>query len=340
LCRPRFTQARHEDGIINFFIPRSFMRIVFMGTPDFAVPSLERIASEKQEFDIALVVTGSDKPRRRKNAQEEPTPVKKAALRLGLPVYETDDPSGPELAAAVAAARPDVIVVAAFRILPPAVYTLAPKGAFNLHASLLPAFRGAAPINWAIIRGEKETGVTTFFLQEKVDTGNMILMEKIPVGADDNASTLAEKLSLAGAGLVLETLRRIAGGRVALQRQDDRFASRAPKLTRENTRIRWNSAAVELCDFIRGLAMKPAAWTTLGGRTLKIYRAQPCAGPLPSEPSGPGGVLIHEGQFLVGAADGWIRLELLQFEGKKMMEASEFLRGFRPEEYLTPLVLS
>lgn len=316
------------------------MRIVFMGTPDFAVPSLESIASEQQDFDIVLVVTGSDKPRRKKNAPEEPTPVKKAALRLGLPVYATDDPSSSELAAAVAAARPDVIVVAAFRILPPALYTLASQGAFNLHASLLPAYRGAAPINWAIIRGEKETGVTTFFLQERVDTGNMILMKKIPVAGEDNASTLAAKLSVAGASLVLETLRQIAGGRVELQRQDDRFASRAPKLTRENTRIRWSSASGELCDFIRGLAMKPAAWTTLGGRTLKIYRAQPCSGPSPSEDVGQGGVLIHEGRFLVRTADGWIRLEQLQLEGKKMMEAAEFLRGFRPEEYPVPLVLS
>ena len=329
-----------SDGFINFFISRPFMRIVFMGTPDFAVPSLERIASEKQGFDIVLVVTGSDKPRRKKNAPEEPTPVKKAALRLGLPVYETDDPSSPELAAAVAAARPDVIVVAAFRILPPAVYTLAAQGAFNLHASLLPAYRGAAPVNWAIIRGEKETGVTTFFLQERVDTGSMILMDKIPVAADDNASSLGEKLSLAGASLVMETLRHIAGGLVELQRQDERFASRAPKLTRENTRISWDSPSAGLCDFIRGLAMKPAAWTMLGGRTLKIYRAHPCAGPSSSEDLGPGGVLIDEGRFLVRTADGWIRLELLQLEGKKMMEASEFLRGFRPEEYPAPLELS
>lgn len=316
------------------------MRIVFMGTPDFAVPSLRRIASEHAACEIVLVVTGKDKPRRKKNAPPEPTPVKQAALELGFPVYETDDPADPAFVAAVAASRPDVIVVAAFRILPPEVYVQAKLGAFNLHASLLPAYRGAAPVNWAIIRGEKVTGVTTFFLQEKVDTGNMILTREVPIAADDNATDLSRKLSLEGAGLVVETLGKIAEGNVVLRTQDSKLASRAPKLTRENTRIRWDMTVAALCDFIRGLAMRPSAWTTLGSRTLKIYRAVPCVAASVPAVCEPGRVLIHDGRLLAGALDGWIEVQQLQLEGKKMMEASEFIRGFRAEEYPSPLTFA
>jgi len=317
------------------------MRIVFMGTPDFAVPSLQRIASGNHEFEIVLVVTGRDKPRRKKNALPEPTPVKQHALELGLPVYETDDPSSDEFVAVVSASRPDVIVVAAFRILPPAVYSLARFGAFNLHASLLPAYRGAAPINWAIIRGEKITGVTTFFLQEKVDTGSMILTEAVTISEDDNATLLADKLSMTGATLVVETLRLIDAGTVSVKRQDDRLASKAPKLTKENTRIRWNSRSAELCNFIRGLAMKPAAWTTMDGKNLKVYKAFPVDSQisLPERDSEPGSVYIDDSGLLVRTADGWIALHQLQLEGKKNMEVQEFLRGFRYEDRERPIRL-
>lgn len=314
------------------------MRIVFMGTPEFAVPSLRLIASEQYGFDVVLVVTGQDKPRRKKHAAPEPTPVKKAAIELDLPVYETDDPSSPAFAHAVAAASPDVIVVAAFRILPPEVYKLARFGTFNLHASLLPAYRGAAPVNWAIIRGETVTGITTFFLQDRVDTGNIILAREVPVLPEDNATTLAEKLSEEGASLVVETLRLIASGAVSVRRQDGRFASKAPKLTRENTRIRWDSPASELCNFIRGLAMKPAAWTMLDGKSMKVYRAVH-AGDNQEGQGVPGTVLIYDGRLLVSAVDGWIEILQLQLEGKKIMDASEFLRGFRLDEYPQPLVL-
>ena len=317
------------------------MRVVFMETPDFAVPSLRQIASESFRYEVVLVVTGKDKPRRKKNAPPEPTPVKQTAIELGLPVYETDDPADPSFIAAVAACRPDVIVVAAFRILPPEVYTLARLGAFNLHASLLPAYRGAAPVNWAIINGEKVTGVTTFFLQEKVDTGNMILSGEVAIADEDNATTLSGKLSREGALIVSETLRRISEDRAEVRCQDDRLASRAPKLTRENTRIRWDAPATVICNFIRGLAMRPSAWTMLGGKTLKIFRAVP-SGLFPAlpEPCGPGSVLVRDGKLLVVVLDGWIEVRQLQLEGKRMMDAPEFLRGFRPEEYPEPLVLA
>jgi methionyl-tRNA formyltransferase len=307
-----------------------------MGTPGFAVPSLQALAAARQEFEIVLVVTGADKPRRGRHAEPEPCEVKKAALSLGLPVHETDDVDNPQFIAKIAGCRPDVIVVAAFRILPPAVFKLARLGAFNLHASLLPSYRGAAPVNWAIIMGERETGVTTFFLQERVDTGNIILKEKTPVDPRENATELSERLSRIGAGAVVETLRRIAAHNAAVTLQDDALATKAPKLTRENTRIRWSQPVSSINDFIRGLSLKPAAWTTFEGKTMKIFRAAPASitGKLPGEP---GSVMIEGGRFLVSGSDGWLEVLSLQLEGRKTMEAAEFLRGFR--QTMGPLVL-
>ncbi|WP_264357646.1 methionyl-tRNA formyltransferase [Chlorobaculum tepidum] len=303
------------------------MRVVFMGTPEFAVPSLRRIAAMKPQFETVLVVTGCDKPRRSKNSPPEPTPVKQAALELGLPVLEADDVSSHEFALQVAAARPDVIVVAAFRVLPPEVLELPPLGTFNLHGSLLPAYRGAAPVNWAIINGDAETGVTTFFLQKSVDTGNIITMDRTPIGPDENAFELLKRLSEIGAGTVERTLTMIADGAVMPEKQDERFATKAPKLNRENTRIDWNQPVQRLHDFIRGLALKPAAWTTFGGKSLKIYKAKACA--IETAPDEPGTLRIADGRLLVAGTDGWIELLSVQAEGKKAMDGELFARGLR-----------
>jgi len=303
-----------------------------MGTPDFAVPSLQAIAAEKEKFEIVLVVTGRDKPRKSKHADTEPSAVKQAALALGLPVYEVDDVTSPDFAETVAACRAEVIVVAAFRILPPAVYEQASLGTFNLHASLLPAYRGAAPINWAIIRGEEETGVTTFFLQQRVDTGNIILQEKTAIAPDENAGELAARLSVIGARVVVATLQLIASGSMEVLSQNDVHASRAPKLTRDNTRLEWSQPVSVLHDCIRGLAMKPAAWTTFRGKTMKIFRAAPAeffVETLSFEP--PGTLFVDQGRLYAKGSDGWLELLLLQLEGRKTMEASEFLRGFRQD---------
>jgi methionyl-tRNA formyltransferase len=182
------------------------------------------------------------------------------------------------------------------------------------------------------------TGITTFFLQERVDTGSIILTREVPLLPEDNATTLAGRLSEDGASLVVETLRAIAAGSVRLRQQDDRLASKAPKLTRENTRIRWDSPASDLCNFVRGLAMKPAAWTTFHGKNLKIYRAT-YAGDNRAGGGEPGTVVVYDERLLVSAGDGWIEILQLQLEGKKVMDASEFLRGFRQQEYPQPLVL-
>jgi len=305
------------------------MRIIFMGTPEFAVPALQAIAAEKSAFDIVLVVTGKDKPRKSKYAAVEPSPVKQAALALELPVHEVDDVKDPAFAEIVAAYRPDVIVVAAFRILPPTVYEQAHFGSFNLHASLLPAYRGAAPINWSIIKGDHETGVTTFFLQQRVDTGTIILQEKTTIAPDENAADLACRLSEIGARVVVSTLHLIASGAVDVSDQNESLASRAPKLTRDNTRIDWGQPVAVIHDFIRGLAIKPAAWTTFQGKTMKIFRATPGV-LLPEDASAISGrVLVNQGRLYAACSDGWLELLSLQLEGKKYMEASEFARGFR-----------
>jgi methionyl-tRNA formyltransferase len=304
------------------------MRIVFMGTPDFAVPSLRRIAAESGEYEVVLVVTGSDKPRRNSRSEPEPTPVKSAALELGLPVYVTDDVRSAEFVARVAESRPDVIVVAAFRILPPEVFELPKLGTFNLHGSLLPAYRGAAPVNWAIIQGESRTGVTTFFLKKSVDTGNVITFDETPIGPDENASDLIVRLSEIGAGTVARTLSMIRSGNVVPQKQDDSLATKAPKLTRENTRIDWSQPVQRLHDFVRGLAMKPAAWTTLGGRMVKICRTRPQAGTIAGE-AAPGTLRIEGGRLFARGLDGWLEVLELQAEGKKAMDGESFARGLR-----------
>ncbi|MEI6757886.1 MAG: methionyl-tRNA formyltransferase [Chlorobium sp.] len=305
------------------------MRIIFMGTPEFAVPSLQAIAAASNEFELVLVVTGADKPRKSKHAAPEPCPVKQAALALGLPVYETDDVTNPEFADTVAAHQPDVIVIAAFRILPPAVYEQAKLGAFNLHASLLPAYRGAAPINWALIKGDRETGVTTFFLQKRVDTGSIILSAKTSVAADENATDLAHRLSVIGARVVVDTLHLIASGKVEVSGQDDSLASKAPKLTRDNTRIVWSQPVAAIHNFIRGLALKPAAWTIFQGKTMKIFKAAPAGPSLDASHTLPGTILVDQGRLYAIGSDGWLEILSLQIEGRKPMEASEFLRGFR-----------
>ncbi len=296
-----------------------------MGTPDFAVPSLQAVAADPS-FEIVLVVTGKDKPRRRKHADAEPSSVKQAAIALSLPVYEVDDVMEPDFAATIAANRPDVIVVAAFRILPPAVYEQARLGAFNLHASLLPAYRGAAPINWSIIKGERETGVTTFFLQQRVDTGNIIHQERTAIYPDENATELARRLSVIGAQVVVDTLHLIASGAVQVSGQNEALASRAPKLNHDNTRINWAQPVSVINDFVRALALKPAAWTTFQGKEMKIFRAAPS---VELSSASPGTVLVEQGRLYARAADGWLELLSLQLEGRKPMEASEFVKGFR-----------
>jgi len=311
------------------------MRVIFMGTPMFAVPSLRAVAEADNDVEIVLVVTGKDKPRRSQRAEPEPTPVKKAAKELGLAVLEIDDVKDARFADTIARYRPDVIVVAAFRILPPAVYELARLGSFNLHASLLPRYRGAAPVNWTIINGDRETGVTTFFLGRKVDTGNIILQQRTPVASEETAGELTERLADIGAGVVVKTLKRIRDGEAEPTIQDDAMATRAPKLTSENTRIDWAEPVDAICDFVRGLSPKPSAWTVFNHRKVKIYRVAPGMFQLPEQDEQqkvPGALVVDGTRMFVMALDGWVEILSLQMEGKRKMGAADFCCGFRCEE--------
>jgi methionyl-tRNA formyltransferase len=300
------------------------MKLVFMGTPEFAVPSLKRLHAEGH--DIVLVVTNIDKPRRGIDALPEPTQVKKAAMELGLPVFEIEDLKDGTLEAKLRAVAPDVIAVVAFRILPPSLFSIPTKGIFNLHASLLPKYRGAAPINWAIIGGETETGVTTFFLQEKVDTGNIILQKSLPIAENEVFTELSVRLAELGATAVAETIQRISNSQVTLVKQDDSLATKAQKLTKENTRIDWNQSAKDVVNFIRGLSERPTAWTMFGESSVKIYRAAL----IDDSGSGDAGKWhIGKDALYVDCQTGMIEILSMQVEGKKRMRASDFLRGYR-----------
>jgi len=311
------------------------MRVIFMGTPMFAVPSLRAIAEADNDVEIVLVVTGKDKPRRSQSAEPEPTPVKKAAKELGLAVLEIDDVKDTRFADTLARYSPDVIVVAAFRILPPAVFKLARLGSFNLHASLLPRYRGAAPVNWTIINGDRETGVTTFFLGKKVDTGNIILQQRTPVDPEETAGELTERLAGIGAGVVVKTLRLISDGAAEPSIQDNAMATRAPKLTSENTRIDWAEPVDAICDFVRGLSPKPSAWTVFNHRKVKVYRVVPGMFQLAEQEEQqkvPGALIVDGTRMFVMALDGWVEILSLQMEGKRKMGAADFCCGFRCEE--------
>ncbi len=297
-----------------------------MGTPDFAVPSLEILLNNN--YTISAVVTAPDKPRGR-GQQVSFTPVKDSAIKHSLPLLQPESLKDPDFAAALRELHADLFVVVAFRILPKEVYTIPPRGSFNLHASLLPKFRGAAPINWAIITGERESGVTTFFLQDKVDTGNIILQERIPVPSDMDAGGLHDALSLIGAETVLRTVHLIEQGTAVPLPQDNSLASPAPKIFKENCRIDWNQSSEKVYNLIRGLSPYPAAWTMHHGKMIKIFKGRRAeVGGRISE-TGAGSIECSERAINVRTADGFIEIIELQLEGKKRMGVEEFLRGFK-----------
>ncbi len=301
------------------------MRIVFMGTPDFAVPSLRTL--HEAGHDVACVVTAPDKKRGR-GQQLSPTPVKAAAVEMGLPVMTVDGLRDPAFAEALRAYNAELFVIVAFRILPEEVFTIPSIGSFNLHASLLPRYRGAAPINWALINGDTESGVTTFFLQKKVDTGNMLLQERVQVGENMTAGDLHDILAGIGARVVLRTVEMIAAGEAAPQAQDDTLATPAPKIFRETCAIPWEKTAREVHNHIRGLSPHPAAWSMLRGAEMKLLESR-----IAEEASSgiPGAVIATVPQLRVQCGSGSVVLMRLKPEGRKQMTAEEYLRGYRLE---------
>lgn len=294
-----------------------------MGTPEFAVPSLELLLN--QEYPVQAVVTAPDKPRGR-GQHLSATPIKETALLHHLPVLQPASLKDPSFLSQISTMKPDLIVIVAFRILPKELFTIPRLGSFNLHASLLPKYRGAAPINWALINGEKETGVTTFFLQEHVDTGNILLQARIPIGDDDDAGSIHDKLSEIGAEIVLHTVRLIEQGKAMPRPQDNTLASPAPKISKEDCRIDWHRPALSIHNRIRGLSPFPTAFTVHDGKILKIFRSQVLPEGSMEEP---GTILVAPESLRVASTDSMLALTELQVEGRKRMGVEEFLRGYR-----------
>ena len=302
---------------------REPLRVVFMGTPAFAIPALEAILDAG--YNVPLVVSTPDAVKGR-GLQSIPSALKSYALEEGLEVYTPASLREEETAERIRAAAADVIVVVAFRILPQSIYTIPRLGSFNLHASLLPRYRGAAPINWAIINGESETGVTSFFLKKQVDTGAIILQRAVPIGPDMSAGELHDVLMRLGAEVVVETLRRIERGEAVPLEQDDAAATPAPKIFRDDCRIDWGLPGESVRNFIRGLSPRPGAWTTLRGKVFKILRARFTGDA--GEGLAPGEIVTREGGIIVGVDGGMLELLEVQQEGKRPMGGGEFSRGF------------
>ena len=304
------------------------MKIVFMGTPEFAVASLDALI--KAGFDIVGVITAPDKPAGRGQKLNE-SAVKQYAVAKGLKVLQPEKLRNPEFLAELKSLQADLQVVVAFRMLPEVVWNMPPKGTINLHASLLPNYRGAAPINWAIINGEKESGVTTFFLKQDIDTGDILFSESVSIKPDETAGELHDALMIVGAGLLVKTVKAIAAGNYKEQPQDalatGQELKHAPKLFKEDCLIDFINPVEKVYNRIRGLSPYPTAYTLLNGKILKIFKAEMS---MVDPGIFPGGFLTDDKTFLKFACkDGFIIVKDIQLEGKKRMGIEEFLRGVR-----------
>ena len=304
-------------------------RIVFMGTPPFAVASLDALV--KAGFSILSVVTAPDKPAGR-GLQLQQSAVKKYAVENNLPVLQPVKLKDPAFISALAALNANVFVVVAFRMLPEIVWNMPPMGTINVHGSLLPSYRGAAPINWAVINGEKETGVTTFKLKAAIDTGNILLQDKLTISESDTAGTIHDKMMVLGANLLVTALHGIINNTLAEKDQEDiinndpNLLKHAPKIFTETCTINWNNDAESIFNLIRGLSPFPGALTKLDDKIFKIFAAQK---EICSHQISAGSVLTDNKTYLKFAcADGYLHILDLQLEGKKRMQVADFLRGY------------
>jgi methionyl-tRNA formyltransferase len=301
------------------------MRIVFMGTPEFAVASLAALINTGKE--IVGVVTAPDKPAGRGQTITE-SAVKQFASAKGLKVLQPQKLKDPEFLAELKALNADLQIVVAFRMLPEMVWNMPPHGTINLHASVLPDYRGAAPINWAIINGEKETGLTTFKLKHEIDTGDVLLQEKLSIGEAETAGELHDRMKDLGAKLLVETINQLEKGILLAKPQSSpKEEKHAPKLFKEDCKIDWELPAIQIFNLVRGLSPYPTAFTTLLGKNLKIFRAS-IEKTKPNIPAGNYST-DHKSFLKFAAADGFINLLEVQMEGKKKMGIEEFLRGVR-----------
>jgi methionyl-tRNA formyltransferase len=301
------------------------MKIVFMGTPEFAVASLDALL--QANFDVVAVVTAPDKPAGRGQKLNE-SAVKKYASEKGIPVLQPEKLKNPEFIEELKSYQADLQVVVAFRMLPEVVWSMPAKGTINLHGSLLPQYRGAAPINHAIINGEKESGVTTFFLKQEIDTGDIILSDKVDISADDNAGDLHDKLMDLGANLLVKTVKAIDENNYTEQAQPQSGdLKHAPKIFKDDCKVDWDHDTQSVYNLIRGLSPYPTAFTFLNDKTLKIFKAEIEN----QQPEVTPGTFLTDGKTYLKFAtkDGFIKLLDIQYEGKKRMLIEDFLRGMR-----------
>jgi methionyl-tRNA formyltransferase len=325
------SSVEHQNEHGHYIPSRTYvpgMRLVFMGTPEFAVPSLEVLLAHN--YEIVAVVTAPDKPQGRGRVVM-PSPVKVAAVTHNIPVLQPANLKAPLFLETLKSYQANLQVVVAFRMLPRVVWAMPSLGTFNLHASLLPQYRGAAPINWAIINGERETGVTTFLLEQAMDTGHILLQEKEPIYTYDTAGTLYERLQYQGAQLVLKTVQAIEQGNDTKKPQvstRENSLKKAPKIYKEDCQISWGQDIEVILRFIRGLSPYPAAWTILNGQTYKILSAEKSTIALPH--LYPGEVLSDGKHHVhVGTQNTPLAINILQLAGKKPMGVQEFLRGHK-----------
>ena len=305
------------------------MRVVFMGTPDFAVGTLKALLQSRHQ--VVAVVTQPDKPKGRGKAMQF-TAVKEVAVRAEIPVLQPKKVREPEVVEEIRQFHPDVIVVVAFgQLIPKAILDMPQYGCVNVHASLLPKYRGAAPIQWAVIDGEEKSGVTTMQMDEGLDTGDMLLTEEVVLDSQETGGSLFDKLSEVGAGLLLKTLDELEAGNVHPQKQPkESTTAYAAMLTKKMGEIDWTKSAVQIERLVRGLNPWPSAYTHLGQKTLKIWRA--VVYPLSEQKKEPGTVILMDKKhFGVQTGDGMLEILELQLEGKKRMDADAFLRGYQLE---------
>lgn len=303
------------------------MKIIFMGTPDFSVMALESLVNAGHE--VAAVVTQPDKPKGRSGKMQY-TPVKEKAVSLNIPVYQPERVKEPEFFEVIKEINPDVIVVIAFgQILPQTILDYPKYGCINIHASLLPKYRGAAPIQWSVIDGEKETGVTTMQMDAGLDTGDMIDRIVVPINEKETGGSLHDKLMEAGSKLILETLEKVENGTAVFTKQNNEESNYAQMLTKQLGDLDFEKSALELERLIRGLNPWPSAYTRINGKNLKIWEADVVEGDNTIEP----GVVyeVTKDSFKVATADGALQINELQLEGKKRMCVSDFLRGYQLE---------
>jgi methionyl-tRNA formyltransferase len=306
------------------------MRIIFMGTPEFAVASLDALVNAG--FNIVAVVTAPDKPAGR-GMQLQQSAVKKYAVEKELTVLQPEKLKDPVFIAALQELKADLQVVVAFRMLPEIVWNMPPMGTINLHGSLLPQYRGAAPINWAVINGEKETGVTTFKLKHEIDTGNILLQDRFTIGPDETAGEIHDRMKLIGADLLVKTVHGLQEG-ILKEKTQDEFISEsaikhAPKIFTETCKINWNNTAHDIHNLIRGLSPYPGALTTLDEKVLKIYSSKKEHSIVKDTP----GTIQTDGKTYLRftCKDGYIYVLSMQLEGKKRMAVEDFLRGYRQQ---------